>query len=208
MSSWLGLTPAAIWERFYLWQFVTYMFIHSLDVSHLVLNLLMTWLIGSGLEERWGSRKFLLFYLFSGILSGAFYVASMASLSLAGLVNDVVWVPVVGSSGAVFALLTAYGLIYRDQVIHFMFIFPMKAIHFVALLGAMELLQLLSHGVGGSPVAHLAHLGGVVAGWLLLRFWIRRSPRSGLIKKRPHAHLQIVVNNEDQDEPKRIKYWN
>ena len=207
ITPWLGLTPAAVWEKFYLWQFFTYIFIHSTDVSHLVLNLLMTWLIGSGLEMRWGSRKFILFYLFSGILSGAFYVAIMGILSFSGLIGDSVWIPVIGSSGAVFALLTAYGLIYRNQIIHLMFIFPMKALHFILLLGAMELLQLLSHGINGNPVAHLAHLGGILAGWILLRFWIRRPP-VGSVKKRSSSHLQIIVNNNDQDEPKGVKYWN
>jgi len=112
--------------------------------------------------------------------------------------------PVVGASGAVFGLMLAFGMIFGERTIFFMMIFPMKAKYFVMLLGAIELVSLLSSGFG-SNVANLAHLGGIVAGFLFLIFYTKWQGRR--VRKRTKRHgrsLKLVVDNER----KNPRYWN
>lgn len=131
----------------------------------------------------------------------------MAGVTIYGLISgDVLPLmePVVGASGAVYGLLLAYGMIFSERMIYFMMVFPMKAKHFVWIIGFVELATLLDSGMSGS-VANLAHLGGILAGFLILQFWTKwrfrlqsnRSVRRG-------RRLKLVVNNE-KNSP---RYWN
>lgn len=157
----LGLSARAVLESFAIWQLFTYMFLHSpFGFGHILVNMLTLWMFGSVLEQSWGTRRFLKYYLYCGIGAGicvvllnAFF-GSMAARTI-------------GSSGAVYGLLLAFGVLFPDVVILFMFIFPMKARYFVILMAAIVFLSSLKASDDG--VSHFAHLGGMLTGLILLR---------------------------------------
>jgi membrane associated rhomboid family serine protease len=150
-----GLTPAQVFQSGWAWQLVTYMFLHSTDwLGHLLLNMLMFWMFGTEIERRWGTRAFVKYYLLCGIGAGlttcAFFYDSMT----------------IGASGAVFGVMLAYGLTFPNRQILFWFIFPMRAISFVLLCAGVEMFSLLGLRDG---VAHWAHLGGMLFGYLYMK---------------------------------------
>lgn len=197
----LGLVPSLVSQGF-IWQFFTYMFVHSHGVFHILFNLLILWMFGSELERIWGSRFFLLYYLTCGVGAGLIYCATLLGIGLFSFesIIPVFNTPVVGSSGAIFGLLAAYGVIFKDRVILFMFIFPMKALHFTYILAGVELLSLLSEGFG-TPVANLAHLGGFISGYLFLIIWRNGAKISRIFSMRRNNYkLRIVKENE----PKKV----
>ena len=181
------------------------MFLHSTNVMHVLLNMLILWWFGSELELRWGRPFFLTYYFVSGIGAAAIYIAGV---TIYGLISgDVLPLaePVVGASGAIYGLLLAYGIIFAERQMLFMMLFPMKAKHFVWIIGLVELATLLDNGMT-SGVANLAHLGGIAAGYLFLQFWTKwrfRFQRSGTSVRRGRK-LKLVVNNE-RNPP---RYWN
>ncbi len=158
--SWLfGVVPASVVQG-WLWQPLTYMFLHSpTQISHLLLNLLILWMVGGDLERHWGARRYLTYYLVCGAGAGIF-------VTVVGL-----WsrpdVPTIGASGAIYGLLLAYGMIFSERVILFMFIFPMRArtlawiLFFIAFVSAW--------GQRASNVSYIAHLGGMVVGYLFIK---------------------------------------
>lgn len=209
ISHWFGLVPGAVLTNFWIWQPFTYMFLHSSDIFHVVFNMLILWSFGSDLEQRWGSRFFLAYYLVSGV--GAALVWLVGSIIYAFSSGDtgILGVPVVGASGAVFGLILAYGLLFGERVIYFMMIFPMRAKYFALIAGGIELVTLLSAGMG-SRVANLAHLGGILCGFLFLMFWTRWRHRK--VRKTTQRHgrkLKLVVDNERNGSKKDgPRYWN
>lgn len=203
VTSILALTPGKVLFEGYLWQLFSYIFLHSLEVSHILLNLLMLWFLGGELEKKWGSSYFIFYFLGSGVGAGLIYVLGVYLWHSSFGGTQALGIPVVGASGSIFGLMVAYGLIYGERTIHFMLLFPMKAKVFVLILAGVEALSLLTHGIQGGGVANLAHLGGLIAGFLILwftTFW-RRRKKSQSSKSR----LKIIVDNEKK-EPTR--YWN
>ena len=164
-----GFVPAEIKSHFLIWQFFTYMFLHSGGVFHILFNMLLLWMFGSELEQLWQKKFFLKYYFVCGVGSAVMYFLCIQIYQLFGGNELISHIPVVGASGAVFGLLLAYGLIFGERMVLFMFIFPMKAKHFILLVAAVEVLSVLSAGFG-SPVANLAHLGGLLSGLLFLKF--------------------------------------
>ena len=204
-----ALIPRSVVESFYIWQPLTYMFLHSLSITHIVFNTLMLWWLGAELETRWGSRLFLTYYLVSGAGAGVIYtigitVYSAFTGSVAGLVA-----PVIGASGAVFGLLLAFGILFSERVILFFFVFPMKVKYFVMIIAAIEVVSLLNVG-SQKGVANLAHLGGLISGYLFLIFWTRSQQRGRRKNaKKDRRGLRLVVNNEGEEKgDKGPKYWN
>ena len=168
-----GFVPSVVDKYFFIWQFVTYMFIHSAGVFHILFNMMVLWMFGSELEQLWRKKFFLTYYLSCGVGSALVYFIGVKIYSLFGGSPMIMDVPVVGASGAVFGLLLAYGLIFGDRLVLFMFIFPMKARTFTLIIAGVELMTMLGAGFG-SPVANLAHLGGLLSGFLFLNsrsFW-------------------------------------
>ncbi len=210
-SRYFGLIPELVVEKFFIWQFVSYMFFHALSMTHVLFNMLMLWWLGSELELRWGSRFFLLYYMVCGVGAGLIYTVLLTFYQLV-FGGSAAWhVPVVGASGAVFGLLLAYGIIFGERVIHFMMLFPMKAKFFVMILAGIELVTVLNAGVSSdSNVANLAHLGGLISGYLFLfiytRFYMGRQGK-GSDRKSRGRNLKLVVNNEPS-KSKDPKFWN
>lgn len=208
LSSFAALYPAKVIFDFNIWQLFTYMFLHTYNASHIVFNMLMLWFLGVSLEERWGRRFFLSYYLGTGVGAAIFYCIGnwiyywFRPGETMGLV-----VPVMGASGAVFGLLLAYGKIFGDRTIYAFMVFPMKAKYFVMLLGAIEFSNLLTSDVSGGDVAYLAHLGGLASGFIML--WIigrwQRVKWNQKLKKRTTGLKLVVDNEKDKKEP---RYWN
>ena len=163
-----GLWPLA-GGLFLPWQVVTYAFLHA-GLGHLFFNMLGLWMFGSELEQTWGRQRFIRFYAASVLTAAA------AQLLVTWLLGSMY--PTVGASGGLFGLLLAYGMTFPNRtIVPLIPPIPMKAKVFVAIYGGLELLM----GVTGtaSGVAHFAHLGGMLGGFLMLRYWRGQSPFSG-----------------------------
>ena len=165
----LGLVPAMVTGQFALWQPVTYMFLHG-GIGHLVFNMLALWMFGTELERTWGTRFFVRYYMVTGI--GAALVTVAWSLSPLPYASEMYQSVVIGASGAIYGLLFAYGLYFPTREIYLYFLFPIQARYFVILAGAIAFLS--SVGSSGGGVAHVAHLGGLLVGYLYLKG--RRGP--------------------------------
>jgi len=206
---WFGLIPDRLINDFLIWQPFTYMFLHSSGIFHVLFNMLILWMFGSELELQWGQKFFLAYYMVTGVGAGVLYTICVLLYYFATNNYLPLMSPVVGASGAVFGLILAYGIIFGERLIYFMGIFPMKAKYFAMILGGIEVVTLFSTGFSGQ-VANLAHLGGIVSGYLFLIFWTRyksnRPPKGGK-KKRHGRNLRLVVNN-DSPASSEPKYWN
>jgi len=168
------------------WQIVTHMFMHG-GFWHIFFNMYTLFIFGSVLERVWGPKKYLLFYFVTGLGAAALhtgvqwievqhYMSQLAAgnqAAAAGL-GMMMRIPTVGASGAIYGLLLGYGMLFPDAVLAL--IFPpvaLKAKWFVLIFAAIELLTGLT-GTGGG-VAHFAHLGGMLFGWLLILYWKRKN---------------------------------
>ena len=163
--AWLALWPLGSGE-FMPWQVVTYAFMHG-SMMHIFFNMMALWMFGSELERVWGGKRFVHFY------AASILAAAGVQLLIAPLLGQAY--PTVGASGGTFGLLLAYGMMFPNRTIMPLFPpIPMKAKVFVAIYGGIELFM----GVTGtaSGVAHFAHLGGMLGGWLMMRYWRGQSP--------------------------------
>ncbi|HWB86988.1 MAG TPA: rhomboid family intramembrane serine protease [Bryobacteraceae bacterium] len=154
----LALAPVAVVKHFAWWQLVTYMFLHG-GVWHLIFNMLTLWMFGVSLEQDWGTRRFLKYYFYCGIAAGLCDVLINAAIGNWGTRT-------IGSSGAIFGLLLAFGVLYPNQTVLMDFLFPIKAKYMVMIYAAVELW--LSFGVN-TGVSSLAHLGGMAFGYAYLK---------------------------------------
>lgn len=160
----LGLMPAAVFEEFGFWQPVTYMFLHG-GIGHLLVNMLSLWMFGTELERTWGTRFFTKYYFVTGV--GAAAMTLLWSVSPLPLSSQMYYTVTIGASGAIYGVLLAYGMYYPDRPIYLYFVFPIQAKYFVMIIGAITFFS--SIGPGGSGIAHTAHLGGLVVGYLYLK---------------------------------------
>lgn len=180
----LGLTPRLVIERLWLWQPVTYMFLHA-DFFHILFNMLILWMFGVELERMWGTRGFLRYYAITGV--GAAATAIVASLLPMDAATLMYSVPTIGASGAIYGLLLAFALYFPNRPILMFLLFPIPAKYFVMILGAIAFLS--STGGGGGGVAHTAHLGGLIFGYAYLK---RR--RGGLMAEIKYRYLKWRMN--------------
>jgi len=145
---------------FYPWQLISYQFMHG-GVWHLFFNMLALWMFGSELESIWGSRRFLTFYLLAGIGAGLAQIAVSSFFPGYGG-------PTVGASGAIQGVMIAFGFMFPDRpILMFPIFFPIPAKIFVLLWIGIDLISGL---MGSDGVAHFAHLGGALTGYMLLRY--------------------------------------
>ncbi len=191
-------------EKFRLHQFFTYMFMHSLSPSHLFFNMFALYMFGRVLESVWGPKRFLMFYLVTGVGAGLIqtlvttveyqmlvskispdqvdyfkelalqgkYIQGTVSEKMAMIMNT----PTVGASGAVFGILLGFGMLFPNtQLMLLIPPIPIKAKYFVAGYGLLELFFGVS-GIQGS-VAHFAHLGGMLFGYFMIKYWNKKLNR-------------------------------
>ncbi len=204
MTHWLGMHFFAS-PLFEPWQIVTHMFMHG-SIGHLALNMLGLFMLGPPLEYRWGSKRFLTFYMVTGIGAGMLYSAAHAfeynrllgvmdldKIELVraqghelvmqyrnyvdpamGQLNAVLNRPMVGASGALYGVLLAFGMTFPNvELMIFPLFIPIKARYFVLILGAISIFLAVANNPGDN-VAHLAHLGGMVVGYIMIRLWRKR----------------------------------
>ena len=151
-----GLVPFRVTHELLIWQFVTYMFLHG-GVFHIFFNMLTLFMFGNDLERYWGTRRFLNYYFVTGIGAGiCSWIVSPNSIAA-----------VIGASGAIYGLLLAYGMTYPNRIVYVNFLLPVKVKWLVIIIGSMAFLSSL----GGSKtgVANIAHLGGMVVGFVYLK---------------------------------------
>lgn len=152
------------------WQLLTYGFMHG-NIGHLLFNMLALLMFGAPLEHTWGERRFLSYYLVCVVGAALCQLAVGAwTLSQGGQAY-----PTVGASGGIFGLLLAYGMLFPQQRVMLLIPpIPMKARTLVIVYGVVELLMGITNTMPG--VAHFAHLGGMLFGWLLIRYWRGQPP--------------------------------
>lgn len=180
------------------WQLVTYMFMHA-NFSHLFFNMFALWMFGNTLENIWGAKRFLIYYLLCGLgaaliqegvqfIQMQFYSEQVldyvsaygadvlkegnnyADSALASA-NLLFNIPTVGASGAIYGLLLAFGMMFPNSMIYLYFLVPIKAKWFVIGYAVIELLN----GLGaGDNVAHFAHLGGMLVGLIIILIWKKK----------------------------------
>jgi membrane associated rhomboid family serine protease len=207
VNHYLGLVPAWLLFRGFVWQLVTYAFLHA-SMSHLLVNMLTLWMFGSREEQDWGSRKFLEFYFFCVIGAALVTVA----VSYTGLPGASPVIPTIGASGGIYGLLIAFGMLYGDQEI-FLFPFPfsIKAKYLVGIIIFVVVIATFQPSQGG--VANFAHLGGLLFGFLYVRFVPNRgllfagseryfSLRNGYYRwkrKRAAKKFEVYMRGHDRD---------
>jgi len=223
-------------DQFRPYQFITYMFMHG-GIDHIFFNMFALWMFGNMLENFWGSKRFLIFYMICGIGAALLYMGVQAfeynrvHAAIQELMNNPVpeqyvsifqkhlssfyempevqsqivafandWrhhlsdvsylnravadinqllalkenTPMVGASGAIFGVLLAFGMLFPNTLLYVYFLIPIKAKYFVILYGAIELYLGISNNPGDN-VAHFAHLGGMLFGFILIKFWQKKS---------------------------------
>ena len=160
--------------RGWVWQLVSYSFLHE-GILHLLFNMLGLWMFGAQFEQDWGSKKFLEFYFFC-VVGAALTTIAVSFTGIGGVQPTT---PTIGASGGVFGILMAFGMIYGDrEVMLFPIPFSVKAKYFVAGIAFITLIEAISASSGrGSAVAYSAHLGGLLFGFLYVKF----IPRRGLV---------------------------
>jgi len=170
IGRWFSFIPYLAVNKLQIWRFASYMFLHD-DLNHLFVNMIGLWLFGSRMELHWGTRTFAWYYFICGlggaVLHAAFSLTGMAAIS-----------QMVGASGAIFGILLAFGLAFPRAVIYLFFVVPMPAFLVVILFGLFSLM-----GIGGSNIAHMAHLGGMVTGFIFL--WIFTGGRLSAVPRLP-----------------------
>ena len=188
-------------ELFQPYQFITHMFMHG-STWHILFNMFALWMFGKMLETVWGSKRFFIYYFFTGLGAAALHtfvqwieVASLKSQMtpeqietvyqqgytafsqgknfvdpLMGKLNLLINIPTIGASGAVFGILLGFGMLFPNTQLMLLFPpIPIRAKYFVIIYGVLELV--LAFTQRGSNIAHFAHLGGMIFGFILIKYW-------------------------------------
>ncbi len=191
LSNTLGL-HFVLAHDFHVYQLFTYMFMHG-GLTHIAFNMFALWMFGRTVESAWGEKRFLIFYLVCGVGAGLtqeisqlanYYIQGLGNyelvnygsyqMSMEAFLNT--WTTV-GASGAIYGILLAFGLTFpEERIFIFPFPVPIKSKWFVLIYAVIELFSGLSQS--GDSVAHFAHLGGMLFGWLLLLYWRRQAARA------------------------------
>ena len=153
----LALNPLGY--SFMPWQLVTYQFLHG-NFSHILFNMLALWMFGMEIEELWGPKRFLLFYLAAGVGGG------LVQLIMSALMDGRP-APTIGASGAIFGVMIAFALMFPDRYVYVYFLIPVKAKY---LIGFMIIFNLLAVNDDGGGVAYLCHIGGALTGFFYMMF--------------------------------------
>jgi membrane associated rhomboid family serine protease len=169
----LAMTPVLV-LRGWLWQFVTYMFAHA-SFNHILFNMIALFVFGSRIERYMGSKEFLVYYFFTGVLAGFFSFVVF-------LFTGGAYVRLLGASGAIFAVQLAYAAFFPDSVIYIWGILPVRAPILVLVFSAIELISMVFGAANG--VAHLTHLAGFGLGWLYFLVRYSANPLRMMIGRR------------------------
>ena len=204
---------------FHIYQLVTYLFLHA-NFMHILSNMFGLWMFGCVIENVWGPKKFLFYYISCGIGAGllqeiaqlgSFYMmiseqdpsVSFGEIFAIGqqLSHQLNAWTTIGASGAVYAVILAFGMTFPNERLFIIpFPFPIKAKWFVLFYVAIEFFSAL--GSSGDGVAHTAHLGGMLFGFLMIRYW-NRHPSSGFDRGRGQQFFENLKRNFEQRQKQR-----
>ena len=187
---WLAFRPDRVLTR--PWGAITYMFVHA-DLIHLLVNMLVLFFFGPPLEDRWGSREFLRYYLICG----------MGGVLLSFLLAP--GAPIVGASAACYGLMLAFAMSWPDAPIYVWGIFPVKAKYLVGFFSLLTFVQ--AFGAPGGPVAHMAHLGGLLTGLVYIRADWRPGARLESIKRRVSRIRRLAIVPRNKESRPRSSSW-
>ena len=171
-----GLSHKGLTQDLYLWQPFTYMFLHG-GLLHIIFNMLALWMFAGDLEQAWGTKRFIRYYLLSGVGAGLCIALLNWYLTIRFGVEGAASVTV-GASGALYALLLAYGLLWPNREVLIWFILPVKMKYVVIFFGVFEFFGTMDSmsGVSGG-ISHVGHIGGLLAGFFLFKIEERFRPR-------------------------------
>lgn len=186
MVEWFSLSRDGVFGHGFVWQLVTYAFLHY-DILHILFNMLVLYWFGREIELLWGSRRFLLFYLTAAAFAGLLFA-----------LTDYLFSPrmahsCLGASGAIMALMMAYALYWPDRVMLFMFLFPMRMRTFIIIITVIQIVMLADISQGSGGVAIMAHLGGLLYGFLI----VRGIP---LLRRLPGTFTGIRLSDPEADQ--------
>ncbi|HEX9970829.1 MAG TPA: rhomboid family intramembrane serine protease [bacterium] len=186
LIAWFGLHPIDVYREFRIWQLITYIFLHG-DFIHILLNMLILWMFGCEVERNWGTNDFIKYYFICGVGAGVFHI-------LFHLTSEI---PVVGASGAIYGILLAFAMLFPDRpIILFPFFIALKAKYWAMIFAAVALVFGLLGGQNG--VAHFAHLGGMLVGFIYLKLsW--KLPLFGMDfikRKKGEWEFQKIINKK------------
>lgn len=180
-----ALTPRLAVERLFVWQIVSYMFLHG-GFWHLFFNMMVLWFFGNMVESVWGARRFLRYYLACGIGGALLHMAFEYNAS------------VVGASGAIFGVYLATAMLFPDAQVYLYFLIPVKVKYFVIGLAVLQLAQGIS---GPSGIAYFAHMGGMLAGLFFFRHEIAR--RAGFARGPQRRWKSYQAEERRREETRR-----
>jgi len=179
------LQPIRVLTQGMIWQLLTYMFFHA-GLMHIGFNMFLLWMMGREVEVTLGSASFLRLYFISGLVAGLFSLPMLNA-------------HILGASGAVLGILAAYGSLFPDRIILAFMIIPMKVKHFIWLVAAMDLYGAIA---GTGNIAHLAHIGGLITGLLMIRRGWYRKPIFDLEGRKRRRDLNRM--KEDRERVNQI----
>ncbi len=193
MTYYFGLIPRLVIQKHFYWQIFTSMFLHG-GFMHLFLNMFALYIFGVELEYHWGSKKFLQYYLICGIGAGI--------VSLLTYYNSPI--PIIGASGAIYGILLAYALLFPERYIYLYFFIPIKAKYLVGLFIIFEFFSGIS---GGGNIAHFAHLGGILTGFIYLKwsYIVSKLKIPNSLKGEKQEDWNDDYNNFDSEVDKILK---
>ena len=156
------------------WQIITYMFMHG-NMTHIFFNMFAVWMFGSQIENRWGSKRFLNYYLLTGFGAAflhyiIFHFQTLPNMPEYFQYQYMQETVVIGASGSLFGILLAFGVLFPNTLLYLYFAIPIKAKYFVIGYGLLELFSGLSNNPNDN-VAHFAHLGGMLFGIIIFGYW-------------------------------------
>ncbi len=166
-----GLVPELFINKFFLWQPVTYMFLHG-GLMHIFFNMFALWMFGTELERQWGTPFFLKFYFISGVGAGI----------LSAVIQPASTIPIIGASGAIYGILLGFAIMYPNRIVYLNFLIPIKVKYFVMIFAVIELLASMGSAGIQDGVAHITHLSGMLFGYLYL-LWHQHRNKKGTRKK-------------------------
>ena len=175
----LGMTPTLFWGNVTLWMPFTYMFLHA-GLYHILFNMFALWMFGGDVEGVFGTRQFVVYYMVCGVGAGM----------LVALLEPGLGIPTIGASGAIYGVILAFGLFFPNRIIYFSFLIPIKAKWFVLIVGLIVFLS--SFGGSGGGISHIAHLGGLVFGFIFIQRRKIWALLRGIGRKRRRPDLRVI----------------
>jgi membrane associated rhomboid family serine protease len=160
LSNTFALHAYDVLYQFKIWQLVTYMFLHG-GFWHIFFNMFVFWMFGTELEMEWGTKQFIKYYFICGIGAGIINILLTSS--------DPLYPGTVGASGAIYGVMVAYAVRYPNRLVYIYFLFPVKVKYLIGFLAAVSFLS--TWNAQGDGIAHAAHLGGMLVGYIYLKYW-------------------------------------